>query len=282
MLAAASATAGSSSSTLAAVSGAAPGWGSWTFEPIVLVAIIASCYLYWKTYRNAWTTESRPLGAAWWIPFAAGVTLLTLAGLSPLASIADGWLLSASTLQHVLLADVAPALIILGFRAPLLSLAKVRLPAALQSVLTPWLVIPAWIAITWLWAIPAASDYAASHLLVGMLCHLTLILTGCALWWLIVDPLPSAQLRPNGQRMAFLGITHVASAIVCLPMMWLAHTQYPLFAQAPRAFGISAIDDQHAAGGLMSLIEFLVFGLAFAGVFVSILTRADAGEEAMP
>jgi len=266
----------------ATVSGAPPSWASWTFEPIVLIVAIGVCSWYVRAYRAAKASEGRPLGATYWVPFASGVTLLALAGLSPLATLADGWLLSASMLQHVLLSDVAPALIVLGIRAPLPRLASLSLPAPLQSLLTPWLAIPAWIAATWLWAIPAAADFAASHYLVGLLCHLTLIVTGFALWWLIVDPLPGAQLRPNGQRMALLGVTHVASAIVCLPMMWLAHTQYPLFAQAPRALQLSAIDDQHAAGGLMSFVEFLVFGLAFAGVFVSILTRADAGEEVTP
>lgn len=266
---------------LAVVSGPAPGWGSWTFEPIVAIVSIAISTWYLKAYRRA-GAKGDPPGASWWVPFAFGVALLLLAGLSPLATLADGWLLSASTLQHVLLSDVAPALILLGVRAPLLRLASVRPRGSLQRLLKPWLATSAWIAVTWLWAIPAVSDYAASHYGGSLLSHLTLIVTGFALWWLIVDPLPGAQLRPNGERMALLAVTHVASAIVCLPMMWLAHTQYPLFAQAPRALGISAINDQHAAGGVMSFVEFLVFGLAFAGVFVSILTRADAGEEARP
>ncbi len=106
--------------------------------------------------------------------------------------------------------------------------------------------------------------------------HATLFYTGLAMWWLIIDPLPRARLRPNGQRLALLGFTRLASACVCLPLTWLATTQYSLYASAPRPYGISAINDQHLAGASMCFIEALVFGIAFAAVFISILGRDDS------
>lgn len=282
------------------MSGAAPGIGSWTFEPIAIIVAIAATWWYVGAYRRA-AERGRALGAGWWTPFAIGVAVLLLSAISPLAALADGWLLTASTVQHVLLTDVAPALMLLGMRSPLFELARPfdagpavegaaaasrRLASAairlLERRAAPAVVVPLWIAITWLWSIPAVADFAAQHAGITMITHLTLILSGLALWWLMIDPLPKAEVRPNGQRMALLGVTHVASACVCLPLMWLSHVQYPLFASSPRVLGLSAITDQHAAGGLMSLIEFLVFGLAFAGVFISVLSRADAEEPASP
>ena len=52
--------------------------------------------------------------------------------------------------------------------------------------------------------------------------------------------------------------------------------QYPLYASAPRAYGLSALADQQLAGAGMCFIEFLVFGIAFAAVFISMLGRDDA------
>ena len=57
----------------------------------------------------------------------------------------------------------------------------------------------------------------------------------------------------------------------------MPRTEYPLYAGAPRAFGLSAINDQHLAGAGMCFVEFLVFGIAFAAVFISVLGRAEAG-----
>jgi hypothetical protein len=63
---------------------------------------------------------------------------------------------------------------------------------------------------------------------------------------------------------------------VCLPLTWISTTEYPLYASAARGYGISAINDQHLAGASMCFIEALVFGIAFAAVFISILGRSDS------
>jgi hypothetical protein len=56
----------------------------------------------------------------------------------------------------------------------------------------------------------------------------------------------------------------------------MTSTQYSLYAPAPRSFGLSAIGDQQLAGASMCFIEFLVFGIAFAAVFISMLGRDES------
>jgi putative membrane protein len=263
-----------------------PGWGSWSLDPIAILALLAASYVYARMYRRA-ASRSQAVGVGHWVPYAAGIALLAIALLSPLAAIGDRWLLSAHMLQHVLLSDVAPALIVLGLRSPVLPLGLT--PSALRAVApggrsgrvlarltSPWVAIPLWATATWMWAIPAMFDFAAQHQLVHALEHATLFYTGLALWWLIVDPLPRARLRPGGERLALLGFTRLASAAVCVPLTWMTSVQYPLYASAPRGFGISALADQQLAGAGMCFIEFLVFGIAFAAVFINMLGRDDS------
>jgi putative membrane protein len=264
-----------------------PGWGSWSFDPAAIIGLLVALALYVRVYRRA-AARSSAVGAGHWVPYVAGIAVLTVALLSPLDTIGDHYLLSAHMAQHVLLSDVAPALLLLGLRSPVLPLGLSRstlravAPGGGRSgrvlaVLTsPWVAIPLWAIATWVWAIPALFDYAAQHQVVHAFEHATLFYTGLALWWLIVDPLPRARLRPNGQRLALLGFSRLASAAVCLPLTWISTTQYSLYANAPRAYGISAIADQHLAGAGMCFIEFLVFGIAFATVFMSVLGRDDA------
>ena len=95
------------------------------------------------------------------------------------------------------------------------------------------------------------------------------------MWWLIVDPLPSARRTPSARRLAYLGFTRLASAAVCLPLMFMTTTAYPRYVAAPRAYGISAITDQHLAGAGMCFLEFLIFGIAMAAVFLSFLGRDE-------
>ena len=265
-----------------------PGWGSWNLNPIVILVLLAAAVLYTRMYRRAGVrSAASPPGAGHWLPYAAGLLILAVALISPLDSIGDRWLLSAHMMQHVLLSDIAPALLVLGLRSPVLPLGLSRRALVavapggrsgrvLARLTSPWLAIPLWALATWVWAIPSVFDYTAQHPAIHAFEHATLFYTGLAIWWLIIDPLPRARLRPNGERLALLGFTRVASACVCLPLTWLSATQYSLYASAPRAFGLSAIGDQQLAGASMCFVEFLVFGIAFAAVFISMLGRDES------
>jgi cytochrome c oxidase assembly factor CtaG len=264
-----------------------PGWGSWTFNPIAIAVLVLAAWLYLRAYRRA-AARSASVGPGHWVPYLCGLLAIAAALLSPLDPIGDRYLLSAHMAQHILLSDIAPALLVLGLRRPLLPLGLSReallavapggrFGRVLARLTSPWLAIPLWAIATWVWALPAVFDFAAQHQAVHVFEHVTLFYTGLALWWLIVDPLPRARLRPGGQRLALLGFSRLASAAVCLPLTWITATEYPLYAGAPRAFGISAINDQHLAGAGMCFVEFLVFGIAFAAVFISMLGRSEAG-----
>ncbi|MGH2855529.1 MAG: cytochrome c oxidase assembly protein, partial [Solirubrobacteraceae bacterium] len=238
-----------------------PGWGSWTLNPIVILALGLAAVVYARAYRRA-AARSSAVGAGHWVPYAGGLVAIAIALLSPLDPIGDRYLLSAHMAQHVLLSDIAPALLVLGLRRPLLPLGLSRgalvavapggrFGRLLAQLTSPWLAIPLWAVATWVWAIPSVFDFAAQHPTVHALEHATLFYTGLALWWLIVDPLPRARLRPGGERLALLGFTRLASAAICVPLTWLARTEYPLYTGAPRAFGLSAINDQHLASAGM-------------------------------
>jgi cytochrome c oxidase assembly factor CtaG len=264
-----------------------PGWGSWSFNPIVILALLAAGFLYRRMYLRAAARSTKGPGVGHWLPYVCGLLTLAVALLSPLDPIGDKYLLSAHMMQHVLLSDIAPALLVLGLRSPVLPLGLSRRALVavapggrsgrvLARLTSPWLAIPLWALATWIWAIPSVFDYTAQHSTVHAFEHATLFYTGLALWWLIVDPLPRARLRPNGERLALLGFTRLASACVCLPLTWLSASEYSLYAGAPRAYGLSAINDQHLAGASMCFVEFLVFGIAFASVFISMLGRDDS------
>jgi len=265
----------------------APGWSSWTVDPLVIAVLAAAAFLYARGFRRAKRLAGeRAPGVGNWLPYALGLAVLALALMSPLDAIGDRWLLSAHMGQHLLLSDVAPALLVLGLRAPILPLALPRaglrliapggpLGRVLAVATSPWVALPLWALATWLWALPAAFDYASAHVLVHALEHLTLFYTGLAMWWLIIEPLPSGRRDAGARRLAYLGFTRLASAGVCLPLTFMTATAYPRYVAAPRAFGMSAITDQHLAGAGMCFLEFLIFGIAMAAAFLSFLRRDE-------
>jgi putative membrane protein len=265
----------------------APSWSSWTVDPGLIAVLLAAGGLYALAYRRAARLAgARAPRASHWLPYCLGLLVIALALMSPVGAIGDGYLLSAHMGQHILLSDVAPALLVLGLRAPILPLGLPRRGLRLIApggragrvialATKPWIALPLWAAASWIWAIPAVFDYAAAHSGVHALEHATLFYTGLAMWWLIVAPLPSSRREPGGRRIAYLGFTRLASAAVCLPLTFMSSTAYPHYIAAPRAYGLSAITDQHLAGAGMCFLEFLIFGLAMVAVFVSFLSRDE-------
>jgi cytochrome c oxidase assembly factor CtaG len=265
----------------------APSWSSWTIDPALIAVLLAAAWLYSRGFARAQRLAGgRGPGVSHWLPYGLGLLVLGLALCSPLDAIGDGYLLSAHMGQHLLLSDVAPALLVLGLRAPILPLGLprggLRLIApggrggrAVATLTSPFVALPLWAAATWLWAIPAVFDYSAGQPFVHALEHATLFYTGLAMWWLIIDPLPSARREPGARRLAYLGFTRLASAGVCLPLTFMSATAYARYVAAPRAYGISAITDQHLAGAGMCFLEFLVFGVAMVAVFLSFLRRDE-------
>jgi putative membrane protein len=264
-----------------------PTWSSWTIDPGLIVLLVAVGYLYSRAFLRAKRLSGHGgPGVSHWLPYSLGLVVIAVALMSPLDAIGDRYLLSAHMLQHILLSDVAPALLVLGLRAPILPLglgrAGLRLIAPggrlgrfIAIATKPWVALPLWAIATWVWAIPAVFDYSAAHTLVHGIEHATLFYTGLAMWWLIIDPLPSARRTPGPRRLVYLGFTRGASALVCVPLTWMSSAVYPRYVGAPRVYGISAIADQRLAGAGMCFLEFLIFGIAMLATFLSFLNRDE-------
>jgi cytochrome c oxidase assembly factor CtaG len=267
----------------------APGWGSWSFDPVLWIVLAAAGAWYVSMMRRVQRTTGKPVGVGHWLPYFSGLAVLLVALDSPIDAIGDSYLLLAHMIQHVLIADIAPPLLILGIRAPVIPLGMPR--SALRwfahrgwigrvwGIATkPWVALPAWAAATWFWAIPSVFDYTAQHSALHVVEHLTLFYTGMALWWLIITPLPSERRDTGMVRLAYLGFSRLASAVVCLPLTWLATNEYALYATGPHAYGMTAVTDQRLAGAAMCLLEFLVFGIGVAVVFIDALSRDERAQ----
>ncbi len=266
-----------------------PGWGSWSVVPLLWIGLLAAGAWYVWMMRRVRRLTGKSVGPGHWGFYAAGLLVLLIALGSPLNTMAVHWLLSAHMIQHTLLSDIAPPLIILGLRAPVLPLG---VPAPLLKrlahrgtlgrvwgVLTkPYVALPLWAGTLLAWSYPPVFDYTAQHQMLHNFEHFTLFYTGFAMWWLIITPLPTERRDPGFARLAYIGFSRIASAVICVPLAFIGTTEYPLYVSFPRGYGISAINDQHIAGAAVCLVEFLVFGIAMAVVFVDALNREERAQ----
>ena len=126
---------------------------------------------------------------------------LLAALVSPLDGLGEDYLFSAHMVQHVLLGDIAPLLLLLSLSRVIMrpatrrlmrverALGPARAPAATGIVL--------WLGLMYLWHIPALYDAALEHPLVHLLEHASFFTAGVALWWPLIQPVPMRR-RPDG------------------------------------------------------------------------------------
>ena len=101
---------------------------AWSAAPLVLAGAATAALLFARAFIRL-RRRGRTDHAGWSRAalFGCGLALVTLPLVSPLDAAGDEYLLSAHMLQHVLIGDAGPALLLLAVRGPLLAF---MLPAA--------------------------------------------------------------------------------------------------------------------------------------------------------
>jgi putative membrane protein len=248
---------------------------TWETTPTVLIGAALALVLFVQAFVRL--RRRRGEHAPWTrvLLFAAGLTLLVLPLVSPLDHVGDQELLSAHMLQHVLIGDAAPALLVTAVRGPLLFFllppallrplaAFLPLRAFLSVLLRPLVSLGLWALAIVAWHVPAAYDYAAAHPLVHDLEHLSFVVAGTLAWTQLVDPARHGRLR-RPQRVFFaLSMLALAQPLVDA-LLFSSSPAYPRYAhQSDRLFGLSALTDQRLAGVVMMVEQLLALGICVA------------------
>ena len=265
-----------------------PGWGSWSMVPLLWLLLLAAGGWYASVIRRM-ERDGQSVSAGGCVAFYSGLLIILIALGSPLNTIADNWLLLGAMMQHTLVADIAPPLFVLGI-APIVSplalpegvrrhFAVGTLPARVWAFVTrPLVAVPLWSVTLLSFSIPPVFDFVVQHQVVHALVHTLMLSTGFVMWWAIINPLQEVGTDPGMGRVLMVAASRGASGLICLPLTFLNTTLFSYYSNLPRGFSISPINDQRLAGASMCLIEFLVFGIAVAIVFIDALNRTERAD----
>jgi putative membrane protein len=181
-------------------------------------------------------------------------------------------LLSAHLLQNVVLAEWAPALLVLGV-PPALAAQLGRLPA--MSILTRAPVaLGLWLATYYLWHIPAAYDAALEHQALLHLEHVCYLAAGALLWWPIFQAAPHRL--SSAAKVLYLFCAFVLASPIGLLLALLPEPAYDWYVEGDRLWGLSPHTDQQIAGVTMSVEQAIVFFAVFAYFFFRFLAEEEA------
>lgn len=241
----------------------------WSFEPswdeVAFVLIVSVAY----------AVAVRRFGAPRWrlLAFAAGVLVVLAAVVSPIATVALHYLVSAHLLQNVMLAEWAPALLVLGVSTPLAAW-MARLPG-LPTLTYPLVALPLWIALYAAWHIPAAYDAALENTPLLRLQHLTYLVAGFLLWWPVLQDEPHRS--SNGARALYIFAAFLFASPLGLLLALLPSAIYDFYEDAPRLWSLDPLTDQQIGGVIMAGSEAIVFFAVFAVFVLRWLADEEAG-----
>lgn len=262
--------------------------GVWEAPAAIVVAATLACALFTQAFVRLRARGRRDLAPWTRVPlFAAGLVLSVLPLISPLDAAGDSYLLSAHMLQHVLIGDAGPLLIVLAVRGPLVffllpgsvlkRVANVRpLRRGLALLLQPRVAFALWVGVILGWHVPSAYDAALGNGNVHAVEHISFVVVGTLAWTLLIDPARHRRLTDRG-RIAFAIALVIASQPIVVALVSAPRPLYAAYGdQLDRLFGWSPIFDQRVAAAVMMVEQLLTLGVFVVVMLRPLLRRTTA------
>jgi putative membrane protein len=255
----------------------------WSLQPQVIAALVLMGGVYWWRMRDL--RRERPFGGRDWArvaSFAAGLAVLFVALCSPIDTLGEERLFSVHMLQHLLLADIAPILLLLGLTRAFMRPVVRRLRPVEESLgplAHPLAALIVLVATMWAWHLPALYELALDHPWAHALEHAMFITAGIAFWWFLIEPVPPRHRLKGPASIAYLSTAKLLMGALGLVLAFSPHAIYDTYKDAPRTWGLSALTDLNVGGLGMMLEQSLVLVVVFAIMFSRMLDRSERDQQ---
>ena len=186
-----------------------------------------------------------------------------------LHDLSDSYLFSAHMVQHLMLAFVIAPLMVMGTPGSMLR-PLLRIPGV--EPVARWLTSPVhafaiFNVVMAGWHLPPLYNYALAHHPVHIVQHLMFLAASVIMWWPILSPLPELPRLSYPGQMLYLFLLSIPMAIVAVYIAYADTILYPMYASAPRIWGITPMNDQLTGGLIMWIPGGLYFYTVISIVF---------------
>ena len=259
---------------------------SWSLPPVVTALDLLTTLLYirgWSELRRVMPGRFTPWRLAC---FLSGIATLQIALGSPIDTF-DPFLLTDHMLQHMFLMVIVPPLVLLG--DPLIPLLRGLPRWIARNVLGPFLSWPALgrfaallidppVALLLLslamigWHTPAAYELALRSPGWHEVEHACFLVASLLFWWPVIQPWPSRPHWPPWAIPVYLLLGDFVNSVISAFLVFSGRVLYPWYLTVPRLGGLSAQNDQVAAGAVMWVIGSFAFLIPAAIITVKLLS----------
>ena len=254
-------------------------WWPWRWEWSVLLGcgLIAAFYLLALTlWRRRLGADSDRFETGRAAVFLGGLAVVVLSLDGPIHDLSDLYLFSTHMIQHLLLAQVFPPLVLLGL-PPWLRSALLR-PTAVRSAWGFLGGVPIgfvlYTVVFSIWHVPALYNLMMRDHGFHIVMHLMVMATACMLWWPVLGAEQSERPLSPPAQMLYLFLIGTPMMAVAAIVTFAQAPLYEWYALAPRVWGFPALDDQRLGG----LIMWVPGGLFWWGVMSVVFLRGSARE----
>jgi cytochrome c oxidase assembly factor CtaG len=202
--------------------------------------------------------------------FAAGLVALVVAISSPVLDLAASRF-AAHMAEHLLIADVAALLLVLGITGPLIApLLRIRAIDRLRVLAHPVVAFALWAANLYLWHLPWAYEAALRNDLVHVLQHVMFLVAGINLWMPLFGPLPQPGWFGNAAQLAYIVAVRMTGAVLANVFLWSGTVFYGWYGD---------LADQSIAGAVMMVEESVVTVALFGWLFMKWMREGNERQE---
>ena len=261
-------------------------FSSWELNPWVLIPIAIFGTLYARGWLQLHRRAPDRFGFSQLSAFFAGLIAVVFALCSPLDAFA-GWLLTVHMIQHLLLMMVAPPLILWGAPyLPLLSglpryfaingvgpfLSSTALRKVASFVSHPAFCWSAFISINVAWHLPAMYELALRSPSWHRVEHFSFLSTALLFWWPIIQPHPWVARTPRWLILPYLFLADFQNTALSAFLVFCDRVVYPTYETVPRITGLTALEDQAAAGAMMWVAGSVFFLIPVGLITIELLS----------
>ncbi len=247
----------------------------WTWRPYagvwILVIAAATAYgLHIRTLERGRGPAAAGVGTRHRVLFGLGLMCLWAALDWPLGPLGASYLASLHMVQFLLVALLAPPLLLLGLPPATYDLLRhsPRLHAAIDSATQPLVAFFVFNMVMSVSHWPSVVDALMATQLGSFGLDMSWLVSGLIFWWPLVCPVPERPKFSFLMKIVYLGLNVV---LVRPPFVILVYSKFPVYATyelAPPIAGTSALDDQQLAGVIMKVGSAWIMLLAMTVMFV--------------
>ncbi|MGB6903222.1 MAG: cytochrome c oxidase assembly protein, partial [Acidobacteriaceae bacterium] len=246
---------------------------TWDIPWGVTAALVVTAIIYVRGWSQIRRTRPELFPPWRLIAFLGGLGAIFIAVASPLDTFSES-LLFMHMAQHFVLMSIAPPLAVLG--APVVPMLRGLPRPVIRSVLHPLFVTGllhragafltrkrvAWIAMNAAylgWHIPKAYEFALASEGWHNFEHACFLFTSLMFWWPVIAPWPYRQHGSRWLLLPYLLLADLVNTGLSAFLCFSGRLLYPSYGAIPRLFGLTALNDQIAAGAFMWVMGSTVF-----------------------